>query len=83
MNQHDRADSEPDMTTTAQDLAHVLLRRRKELGLSQRDLADLAGCSPRFLRSLEQGKATVRLDKVLAVLDALGLECDVRLRRVS
>jgi hypothetical protein len=34
----------------------------------------------RFIRSLEQGKATVRLDKVQAVLDVLGLELSVRLR---
>ncbi len=55
--------------------------RRKSLRLTQDSLADLAGCSPRFVRALEAGKATVRLDKVLAVLDALGLELSAQPRR--
>ena len=56
--------------------------RRKALHLTQNDLADLAGCSPRFLRALEGGKPTVRLDKLLDVLDALGLELSAA-RRTS
>jgi y4mF family transcriptional regulator len=56
------------------DLAHDIRARRRSLGLRQRDLAELAGASERFIRELEHGKASVRLDKVTAVLDALGLE---------
>lgn len=48
--------------------------RRRELGLRQLDLALLAGVSERFVRELETGKASVRLDKVEPVLDVLGLE---------
>lgn len=55
-------------------LGDDIRERRRQLGLRQRDLADLAGASERFIRELEHGKATVRLDKVRAVLDALGLE---------
>lgn len=47
--------------------------RRKELGLRQVDLAELAGVSERFVRLLESGKSSVRLDKVQPVLDVLGL----------
>ncbi len=54
--------------------------RRKALRLTQDDLADLAGCSPRFVRALESGKATARLDKLLDVLDALGLELTASIR---
>jgi y4mF family transcriptional regulator len=54
-------------------LAHAVARRRKELGLRQRELADLAGCSERFIHTLEHGKTSVRLDKVLDVLEVLGL----------
>jgi len=49
-------------------------RRRRALGISQEELAGLAGVSARFVHTLEHGKPTVRLDKVLAVLDVLGLE---------
>ncbi len=54
--------------------------RRTQLRLTQDDLADLAGCSPRFVRSLESGKASVRVDKLVDVLDALGLELAARVR---
>lgn len=55
-------------------------RRRRALGLPQRDLADLADVSERFVREVENDKPTLRLDKLVAVLDALGLELDVRRR---
>ncbi len=61
-------------------LAAQVRERRRSLGLTQTDLADLAGCSSRFVRSLEAGKGTVRVDKVLDVLDVLGLELIARLR---
>lgn len=54
-------------------LGRALRRRRKELGLTQAALARFAGCGLAFLYELESGKATVRLDKLLAVLQVLGL----------
>jgi len=56
-----------------QPLATTVAARRKQLGLRQQDLADLAGVSHRFVQALEGGKETVRLDKVAATLRALGL----------
>ncbi len=52
--------------------------RRRSLSLSQSDLADLAGVSERFVRFVEQGKATVQLEPLLAVLGTLGLELTVK-----
>lgn len=46
--------------------------RRKALGLTQRDLADRAGVGLRFVRELEQGKETLRLDKVNSLLALFG-----------
>jgi y4mF family transcriptional regulator len=54
-------------------LAGAVRRRRRELGLRQAELAELAGCSQRFVHTVEQGKPTLRLDKVLDVLEVLGL----------
>jgi y4mF family transcriptional regulator len=48
--------------------------RRAALRLSQQDLADMAGVSERFVRFVEQGKPSVQLDSLLAVLETLGLE---------
>ena len=55
-------------------------RRRRELGLTQAELAELAGVSERFVRLVEGGKTTVRLDKLLAMFDVLGLRLGVELR---
>ena len=55
-------------------LGEVVRRRRKELGLRQTELADLAGCSPRFVHTVEQDKSSLRLDKVLDLLEVLGLD---------
>lgn len=55
----------------------MVLGRREALGLRQEELADLAGCSPRFVHDLETGKDTVQLAKLLTVLDALGLHLEV------
>lgn len=51
--------------------------RRRELGLRQVDLAELAGVSERFVRLLESGKPSVRLDKVDPVLKVLGLRLEL------
>lgn len=52
--------------------ALVRLARRR-LGMSQTDAAICCGVGRRFLVELENGKPTVQLDKVLVVLDALGI----------
>jgi HTH-type transcriptional regulator / antitoxin HipB len=64
-------------------LAADVRARRRDLGLGQEELADLSGTSARWIRDVEHGRATVRLDKLAAVLDALGLELHTRLRRGS
>lgn len=56
--------------------------RRRELRLSQRDLAELAGVSERTIRAIEQDKQTIRLDVLRAVLDTLGGELRVGVRLV-
>lgn len=61
------------LTTTLRD-------RRRALGLRQSELAELAGVSTRFIGELEGGKQTVRLDKLQAVLDVLGLTIELKLR---
>jgi len=63
------------------DLGTAIRATRKQAGLEQKDAAGLAGVGLRFLSDLERGKPTVRMDKVLQVLDVLGLELSVRPRR--
>ena len=53
-------------------LIEFIEERRKAFGLTQRELADRAGVGLRFVRDLEQGKASLRLDKVNQVLALFG-----------
>ena len=47
---------------------------RREHGLTQEDLAAKAGVGLRFVRELEQGKQTLRMDKINQVLALFGHE---------
>ena len=51
--------------------------RRRSLGLSQHDVALLAGVGVRLMHEIEHGKPSARLDKVVAVLTVLGLQLTV------
>lgn len=62
--------------------ADVVKNKRKELKLSQEELAMRAGVGLRFIRDVEQGKESVRLDKLNKVLNYFGLEVSaVKMRR--
>jgi y4mF family transcriptional regulator len=63
------------------NLAESVARLRKTAGLTQRELATRAGVGLRFVRDLEQGKPTIRLDKLRQVLDLFGHELHVRPQR--
>ena len=55
-------------------LVKFVKNRRKMLGLTQEELAEKAGVGLRFIRDLEQGKETLRMDKVNQVLALFGHE---------
>jgi HTH-type transcriptional regulator/antitoxin HipB len=59
---------------SAQQLGAALRGARKQLGLTQPQLALAAGVGVRFIVDLEAGKTTVQLQQVLRVIDALGGE---------
>lgn len=55
-------------------IASFVKERRKMFNLTQIDLAEKSGVGLRFVRELEQGKPTLRLDKVNQVLALFGHE---------
>ncbi|MDZ4143851.1 MAG: helix-turn-helix transcriptional regulator [Burkholderiales bacterium] len=59
---------------SSQQLGRALRAARKQLGLTQPQLALAAGVGVRFIVELEAGKPTLRLENVLRVIDALGGE---------
>lgn len=54
------------------DLRRALLQRRFDLGLTQFEVADLAGVSRAALQRLEAGSASTRLETLGRVAEALG-----------
>jgi len=58
-------------------LGRAVRDRRRELGITQDDLAGFSGVGRRLIIEIEAGKPTVRLDKLLVVLHGLGLRLQV------
>ena len=55
-------------------LSKYVKAMRKQYNLTQIDLSDKSGVGLRFVRELEQGKQTLRLDKVNQILNLFGYE---------
>ncbi|MDK8245019.1 helix-turn-helix transcriptional regulator [Corynebacterium sp. UMB10321] len=67
-------DTKGPMSPTPRSLGEQAREQRRAMRLTQADVADLSMVSERFIREFEQGKRSVRLDKVEAVLAVLGLD---------
>lgn len=55
-------------------IAEFIKTMRKQYNLTQIDLSEKSGVGLRFVRDLEQGKETLRLDKLNQVLNLFGYE---------
>ena len=62
-----------DNLISSEAVGKLVQDERKRQGLTQLQLAGLANTGIRFVSDLENGKGTVQLQKLLAVLAALGL----------
>ena len=69
------------MPTVFDELGALVRERRRAEGLTQADLATMAGVGRRFVVELEGGKRSVRLDSVEAVLRVFGHGLGVVARR--
>ena len=68
---------------TAEDLGSIIKQKRKADGLTLEEAAAVCGVSYAFFSALENGKETVRLNKVLQVLACLGIELEATNRTWS
>ena len=55
-------------------IAKFIKTKRREAGLTQEEFAVRSGLGLRFVRDLEQGKPSVRMDKVNVALGMFGME---------
>ncbi|MGX8883465.1 helix-turn-helix transcriptional regulator [Methylovorus sp. SPW-M1] len=66
--------NEPVAITSVQELGNLVRECRVAQKMTQADILGLANTGNRFIVELENGKPTVQFQKVLDVLDTLGLE---------
>ena len=59
------------------ELGLSLLKERKNLKLTQREISEFADVGRKFIIELEKGKETARLGKVFELLNSLGLELHI------
>ena len=65
---------------TSEELGRLLRAERRAQGLTQEELAMVAGTGTRFVGDLERGKPTCRVGQTLRVIATLGLEIELRPR---
>jgi len=65
------------MLKTSQDIGQLIKENRQSQGLTQEQLAGLAGTGRRFIIDLEAGKETCHLGKTLKILAMLGLKLSI------
>jgi len=64
-------------TLNPEQLGNAIRKRRRQLKVSQKDLAMTCGTGLRFIVDLEKGKPTCQIGKVLQVLQALGMKIKI------
>ena len=72
-NKKDRGNMSKVKLQTAAEIGALIRAKRKEQHVSQAVLAGLASVGTRFVSDLENGKGTIQIQKLLDVLNALGL----------
>lgn len=60
-------------TTQVSEIGSFIKKARKAQGLTQSDLAGMAGTNRRFISELENGKETAEIGKALHVMSVLGI----------
>lgn len=68
---------------TLQEIGNIVKNRRKKLGVNQQTLADLAGIAVNTVVSLERGEGNPQLTTLLAIIDTLGLQLDINIKRLD
>lgn len=65
------------MNITPEAIGKLVKVTRKNMGVTQKDLALTSGTGLRFIIELEKGKPTCQLGKVLTVLHTLGIRLNL------
>jgi y4mF family transcriptional regulator len=63
-------------------IGQIIKQRRKNLLITQKELADLSGIGINTLTKIERGEANPSLDVLQKVLDTLGLEVVIQVKKL-
>ena len=62
------------------EIGTTIKQRRQSLKVKQLELSELAGVGINTLVAIERGEGNPKLETLLAILDTLGLQIDIRLK---
>ncbi|MDR2776281.1 MAG: helix-turn-helix domain-containing protein [Tannerella sp.] len=62
------------------NLGNIIRKRRKTLSITQRDVATLSGIGVNTLTKIERGEVNISFKAIMSVLDALGLDMEIKLK---
>jgi len=65
-----------------ENIGKMICDRRKVLDLSQNDLCEIAGISQHTLSAIENGTANPKIGTLVKILDKLGIDIDLKVRRL-
>jgi y4mF family transcriptional regulator len=65
------------------EIGYFIQNRRKKLSLKQEDLAEMTGLSSKSIYLVENGKANPSLTTLQKLLDVLGLDLFIDIKKVS
>lgn len=68
---------------TQQEIGLSIKERRKKLRINQQTLADLAGVAVNTVIAIERGEGNPHLATLLTILDTLGLQVDINIKRLE
>ena len=68
---------------TQQEIGKAIKDKRKKLGVKQQTLADLAGVAVNTVVAIERGEGNPQLTTLLTILDTLGLQLDINIKRLG
>ena len=68
---------------TQQEIGIAIKERRKNLGINQQTLADLASVAVNTVVAIERGEGNPQLATMLTILDTLGLQIDINVKQLD
>jgi transcriptional regulator with XRE-family HTH domain len=67
----------------SQELAGIIKKRREELGISQKDLAEMSEIHLRSISKLESGESNPTLELLNQIAEILGLELNIKVKEIN